>query len=392
MRIRFSSMSESGDSPRNESSCGSSEEIAKDCEPPARKMTLPLTETQKALDLHDEIVKAMLEKNVDPFERSYRLGNDPVILDVTRKAPELLQGTISLKYWREFSSNRKHLETISAEKPNPTTSLISLSASSLKKKKKETAKTKTKTQSRSQKLQDVRQPSAQLTCSFAAPPAGFPLFDSHIIGPKNPVQKLIEDTHRRDGTGTTNSSNNHETAAILSPPTSPAPLVASVKRLSKPLVTVSGDVGTPLPGGVMNQGRAREPQPIPLTAGIPFPSGQELDGSKKNALGGLFLSSQRFPLTASLSKSAHTAAPPQPNAALTAALSLQSDKHRGRFSTNPRFSEASQLQGTSTTPNPGSYKVPSSLSLSSHLTALSLRCSDCSMSSNPSSPVSALRN
>jgi hypothetical protein len=303
------------------------------------------TESQKAFELHEEIVKAMLEKSVDPFERSYRLGDDPVILDATMKAPHLLQGTISLKYWREFSSNRKYLETRSAEKSHP-----AIPSSHIKKKKKEA---QLKARGRSQKkLQDVRQPSAQITCSFAAPPTGFPLFDSHIIGPKNPVQKLLEDRNLRK------SADSNEGADPIPSPPSPAARTSSAKRLLKPLVVVSGDVGTPLPGGVISQGRAREAQQISITAGIPFPSGRELDGVKKNALGGPFPSSMRFPSAASLSKSVTA----QPSATPQKTL-RQSDKYRGRFSSNPRFQQ-SHLESNS--PDPGCYQVCPSISPPPH--------------------------
>lgn len=303
-------------------------------------------EPHKALELHEEIVKAMLEKNVDPFERSYRLSDDPVILDVTRRDPQLLQGTISLKYWRDFSSNRKYLETRSAQKSNLSAS-ASASATRDRLKKKET---QLKAQKRPKKQrQDVRQPSAQITYSFAAPPSGFPLFDSHIIGPKNPVQKLLEDRNLEK------ASESRENAEAIPSPSSPAVRTASAKRPMKPLVTVSGDVGTPLPGGIMSQGRAREAQQVPITASIPFPSGRELDGGKKKAVGGPFLSSVRFPSVSPLAKSTS----PQPT---ETNLGFRSDGYRGRFSNNPRFQQ-SHLE--SNTPDPGCYQVCDSLHLSS---------------------------
>lgn len=282
--------------------------------------------TRKAVDLHEEIVQAMLEKNVDPFERSYRRGNDPVVLDVTAKAPKLLQGTISLKYWREFAANKRYLETRSAQHLKTSTDLTTV----LKKKKiSERVKKGPK-----KKIQDVRQPpSNQVTYSFAAPPTGFPLFDSHIIGPRNPVRDLVED---QNGNKSSPTRLPFEASAI-------SPKKLSPKKPLKPLIA-PGDIGTALPGGVMRQGRAREPQSIPITANIPFPTVNELDG-KRTLPGGQFPLSIRFPNTTT--RSAETIEPPK-------SVNQTTDKFRGRFSENPRFP---QNAVETFAPNPGTYQV-----------------------------------
>jgi hypothetical protein len=286
--------------------------------------------TKRAVNLHEEIVQAMLEKNVDPFERSHRLGHDRLLLDVTMKAPKLLEGTISLKYWRDFSANKQYLESRSADLPKPTatTSVVkkTVPLATLKKDKKKMA------------LQDVRQPASHITHSFAAPPKGFALFDSHIIGPRNPVQRLIEDlnSHLPDDVG-----------ELVSIPASARPV--SPKISLSPLVTYSGDIGTPLPGGVMKLGRARAAQPLPVTVNASLPTTVELDGKRK-VVGGQFPLAARFPATSpprSLVQQARHP-PPRPSTREPA------EKYRGRFSENPRFPP----RYTETfAPSPGSYQV-----------------------------------
>lgn len=280
--------------------------------------------TRKAIDLHEEIVQAMLEKSIDPFERSYRSGKDPVIMDVTMKAPNLLQGTISLKYWREFSENKKYLEARSEQQFKQ----LDLPKQKKKKKSVETVSIRRG----NQKRQDVRQPpSNQATYSFAAPATGFPLFDSHIIGPRNPVRDLIRDRNVR--------------SPSLPEPKEPSKSPSPNKHL-KPVITSHGDIGTPLPGGVMNQGRARSSQSIPVTFNVSFPTVNELDG-KRVLPGGLFPLSIRFPNTMKRNTMV-------PNEISPPRISEATDNSRGRFSNNPRFP---QNPVETCAPNPGTYQA-----------------------------------
>jgi hypothetical protein len=286
-----------------------------------------VTSRERAVDLHEEIVQAMLEKSVDPFERSYRLSHDPLLLDVTMKAPKLLEGTISLKYWRDFSANKKYLESRSAEHPKVITTPVTKKPVSIHKRAK-----------KKKALQDVRQPSSHITHSFAAPPKGFSLFDSHIIGPRNPVQRLVGDL---------NPQPSDEAAEFASPPALINP--TSPKKIQSNLVPFYGDIGTPLPGGAMKLGRARDVQPLPVTVNATLPTTRELDGERA-VVGGKFLLAARFPPASPRRRAAPSSDPP-----LTQSTREPSEKYRGRFSENPRFPP----HYTETfTPSPGSYQVP----------------------------------
>lgn len=263
---------------------------------------------EKALKLHEEIVNSLIEHNINPFERTYRSEYDPMLKEITSKSINELGGRMTSKHWREYIENKEILENRTNEmnkKLLKSSNSMSLMDKEKKKKKKELINNTQKSNNNNHKLkiQDVRQPAPIITYSFASPPSGFPLFDSHIIGPRNPVSKLVEDK-TISSPEKLDQINTLAPLSSSSPLSSPSPLQSSLSPLRpkstskhktlKPVINIVGDIGTVLPGGYITQGRCREVQRPPITVNATFPTTEELDGNR-NPPGGQFGTAIRFP-------------------------------------------------------------------------------------------------
>lgn len=281
----------------------------------------------KATLLHEEIRSAMIDHNVDPFERSYRCpGEDFMVFEATQNAPHLEKGTkgnVSFDYWRKFSTNRKFLEAKSANY-------------SIHEEKKEFARTqsrKARFKLMKQRNQDVRQASSRKSYSFAPPPRACAKFDDHMIGPINPVTNIAKDL--KDGSPNKDSEE-----------------VSSTNKRSKnfkaSVILCHGDIGSGTRGGKMGQAPARPAPSLSATQTANVPSSRELDGGDRVLPGGAFAIAARFPPPPEAQSNA-TAVPLPPEVDPTAYF-------KGKFRDSDRFRPGDPLDGAQ--PAPGSYDVP----------------------------------
>jgi hypothetical protein len=220
----------------------------------------------------------MIDHDVDPFERSHRTRyHDDMIFEATQNASDLkkgVKGKVSIDYWRKFSSNRKFLESKSA-KYLAHEQQKERDRASIKKLEK-----KTKIKNKKQPTQDVRQAPGRRSYSFAAPPRTCAKFDSHIIGPINPVTTLYKDT--ADGSPDKDSEEMPVTSRGAS-------------RFTAPVVFCHGDIGSGTTGGKMGLAPARPAPTSSTTQTANVPSSRELDGGDRVLPGGAFGIANRFP-------------------------------------------------------------------------------------------------
>ena len=229
--------------------------------------------TLRTTELHEEIRCSMIEHGVDPFERRFRDDLDTMTLDATLNTPDLtkqVKGSVSFKYWRNFSSNLKYLESKSAKYKVQDVS----TKDDQKCHKKRTKMTKPA------KTQDIRQPSAQISYKFAPAGQTRTLFDSHIIGPINPVRSILRDTHISQPGG-------HS-------PDRSSPVGNTRCHVKTPVVLCPGDIGSAVAGGAMSQAPARGGHTPCITQCASMASSQQLDVERKTIPGGSFSASSRF--------------------------------------------------------------------------------------------------
>mmetsp|Transcript_9933 Transcript_9933/g.14970 ORF Transcript_9933/g.14970 Transcript_9933/m.14970 type:complete len:688 (-) Transcript_9933:204-2267(-) len=318
--------------------------------------------TSEAHTLHDEVVKSLNDKKVDPFERCHRPERDDLVHQAVRMESRFINDPVKLSTWRDFSSNLKIVER--KTKKNAT-------ARSSTEKHLSTRNSGTNCGKKSFRYQDSYQPSRTRTCTFLPEPTGRKTFDNNVIGPINSIPSIMEDLESSDATdslmlrsgllGTDSPSRCSESIALSPVKQRGSSRAESGSALSndirgaftspikrKQYAVRPGDIGSRLPGGVMTLGPSRERHKVSITQNCDSPTVWELDGGSNSSMrtlkGGVFSVASRFP---DQNKA-------RGDSSYTSKATDHSGNFKGRFSNGDRFNEP-LIQSCQA--GPGSYNV-----------------------------------